>query len=185
MRTEIPGHSLREVIKEFSETFGYGRQDMAAIRRYGETLNYTMMLLICCACEMLAWHRGTNAGEVFAGLVAGDKLPTSLGAKIYEVVRNGLAHRFRPNTVKIGKSEWRFRLYWKDGPALWQTKGRPNCLNLNVKYLQDRVIAQINDYEQELRTSESARLRFCDKSRKCVSDIHSDASRISTALNEL
>jgi hypothetical protein len=54
--------------REFSETFGYIRQDLAAIPSSNVGLNCTIALPACCGCEMLAWHRGVREANDYVGI---------------------------------------------------------------------------------------------------------------------
>ena len=163
--------AFRDIEKEFKETFGYVSQDIAAIRKAELGLNYTVALLICCACDMLAWHKDLKDYQVFARLLPDDEPYQLIAKSMFEALRNGLAHRFRPDTIKIGSEQWRFTIAWQDGPHLRVIKGEPNWLRLNVKVLSERVTKQINAYEDELRKSARARKNFQSKSSKCVKDI--------------
>ena len=63
---------FKQIEKEFSETFGYVRQDIAELLKNDRPLHYTVALLVCCACEMLTWHRDLKddqAHEVFTSLL--------------------------------------------------------------------------------------------------------------------
>lgn len=179
METETGEVAFTQIEKEFKETFGYIRQDMAAIRRADLRLNYTVTLLICCACQMLAWHRNLKDDQVFTSLLPNDERYKLIGKTIFEALRNGLAHRFRPDTVKIGKEQWRFSIAWKGGTDATAIEGTPNWLQLNVKVLAERMTAQINEYEVELKTSPSARVNFQEKSKKCVKDVSGKSEQVS------
>jgi hypothetical protein len=67
--------TFADIATEFSQTFGYIRQDIAAIRNANLGLNYTMVLLICCACEMLAWHKDLDDDQVFTSLLPDGRNP--------------------------------------------------------------------------------------------------------------
>ena len=60
--------AFKEIEKEFNETFGYVRQDIAEILKKNLGLNYTIALLVCCACEMLTWHREHEGRSGLRGL---------------------------------------------------------------------------------------------------------------------
>ena len=148
--------------KEFSETFGYVRQDIKAILDTNPNLHYTLGLLICCACEMLAEQKGLKKHEVFTSLLPNTEPYPVIGERMFEALRNGLAHGFRPKTL-VGSHQWRFRI-GHQGPIVSITEGRPNWVELNVKALNERVRAKIDAYEEELRDSPSARLEFRKRS---------------------
>lgn len=180
MGTEVEV-AFAEIEKEFRETFGYVRQDIAAIRKANLGLNYTVALLICCACQMLAWHKDLEDDQVFTSLLPDTEAYQVIGKTMFEALRNGLAHRFRPDTIKIGNQQWRFAIYWRGGSNLRASEGEPNWLPLNVKVLEEQLAAKIDAYEEELRQSASARLGFREKSKRCIRDIPPQATRIAEA----
>jgi len=105
--------AFKEIEKEFNETFGYVRQDIAEILKKNLALNYTIALLVCCACEMLTWHRDLRddqAYKVFTSLLPDTEPCKAVGKTLWEALRNGLAHNFRPDTIKIEDDEWRFTI---------------------------------------------------------------------------
>src|ERR1035441_7684288 len=104
---------FKEIEKEFGETFGYVRQDIVELLKSDRPLHYTVALLVCCACEMLTWHRGLRddqANEVFTSLLPDTEPYRAAGKTLWKALRNGLAHNFRPATIKIGDDEWRFTI---------------------------------------------------------------------------
>lgn len=87
--------TFNEIEKEFKETFGYVRQDIDAILTKNLGLNYTIALLVCCACEMLTWHQ-RHCGKPFAmaSFTSFDRPPYKLGA-------TSGASQFRRNRDRI------------------------------------------------------------------------------------
>jgi hypothetical protein len=177
--------AFKEIEKEFNETFGYVRQDIAAILRKNLGLNYTIALLVCCACEMLAWHRDLKEDEVFTSLLPDTEAYRTIGKTLWEALRNGLAHKFRPYTISIEDHEWRFSISSGPGPHMSVTKGQPNWIRLNMMAFSERVTSQIDAYEQELRSGANARLNFEQKSKSYVKKINADATRIADALRSV
>jgi hypothetical protein len=182
--------AFEKIEKEFSETFGYVRQDIANLLEKDRPLHYTVALLVCCACEMLTWHRDlrdTQAHEVFALLLPDTDSYKAVGKVFWESLRNGLAHNFRPATIRIEDDEWRFTISsQRSGPLISVRKGQPHWIELNIRNFSSRVISQIDVYEQELRTSADARLRFREKSeRYYIKTIPAEAARIADALRAI
>ena len=181
--------AFKEIEKEFNETFGYVRQDIAEILNKNLGLNYTIALLVCCACQMLTWHRNLRddqAYEVFTSLLPDTEPYKAVGKTLWEALRNGLAHNFRPDTIKIEDDEWRFTISSRQpGPRMRVTKGQPHWIHLNIRALSSRVIPQIDAYEQELRASADARLRFREKSKRYIKTIPAEAARIADALRSV
>ena len=178
--------AFKEIEREFNETFGYVRQDIGEILKKNLRLNYTIALLVCCACEMLTWHRDLRddqAYEVFTSLLPDTEPYKAVGKTLWEALRNGLAHNFRPDTIRIEGDEWRFTISsHQSGPHMSVTKGRPHWIRLNIRAFSSRLIPQIDAYEQELRTSADARLRFHEKSKRYIRTIPPEATRIRDAL---
>jgi hypothetical protein len=88
-----------DIQEEFDQTFGYVRQDIGAILNKYLRLHYTIMLLTCCACEMLAWHNEVPEHAVFVALLPDTPDYKRIGKTLWEALRNGLAH---PDTIIIG-----------------------------------------------------------------------------------
>jgi hypothetical protein len=179
--------AFKEIEKEFKETFGYVKQDIDEILKKNLALNYTIALLVCCACEMLTRHRDRRDDQAFK--VFTSLLPEpykAVGKTLWEALRNGLAHNFRPDTIKIEDDEWRFSISsHQSGPRMRVTKGQPHWIHLNIRALSSRVILQIDAYEQVLRTSADARLRFRKNSKRYIKTIPAEAARIADALRSL
>jgi hypothetical protein len=178
--------AFKEIEKEFKETFGYVKQDIDEILKKNLALNYTIALLVCCACEMLTRHRDRRDDQAFK--VFTSLLPEpykAVGKTLWEALRNGLAHNFRPYTIKIENDKWRIAISsHQSGPRVRVTKGQPHWIHLNIRALWSQVIPQIDAYEQELRTSADARLRFHEKSNRYIRIIHTEA-RIADALRSI
>jgi hypothetical protein len=181
--------AFRDIEKEFSETFGYVRQDIDELLKSDRPLHYTVALLVCCACEMLTWHRDLRddqANEIFTSLLPVTEPYKALGKTLWESLRNGLAHKFRPDTIRIGDDEWRFRIVsHRSGPYMSVTTGQPNWIELNIRPFALQVISQIDTYERELRARADARLGFCEKSGSYVRTIPPEAARIAGALRSV
>lgn len=182
--------AFKQIETEFCETFGYVRQDIAELLKSDRPLHYTVALLVCCACEMLTWHRGLRddqAYEIFVSLLPGTEPYKAVGKTLWEALRNGLAHNFRPTTIRIGDDEWRFTICSnRTGPRIRATKGHPHWIHLNIRDLSSRVNLQIDAYEQELRTSADARLNFREKSeRYYVKTLPFEAARVADALRSI
>ena len=180
--------AFKEIETEFKETFGYVRRDIAAILKSNLGLNYTIALLVCCACEMLTWHRGLRddqAHEVFTSLLPDTEPYRAVGKTLWEALRNGLAHKFRPDTIRIENDEWRFTISSQSGPHVSVKKGQPHWIHLNIRECSSRIISQIDAYEEELRASADARLRFHQKSESYTRTISAEAARIAGALRSI
>jgi hypothetical protein len=183
--------AFQDIEKEFNETFGYVRQDIAKILEKDLRLHYTIALLVCCACEMLTWHRDLREDQVFTQLLPDTEQYKTLGKTMWEAFRNGLAHNFRPSTIKIEDDEWRFTISSGQlSPHMSVTKGQPDkklphWIHLNIRIFSERVISQIDAYEHELRTSPEACRKFDEKSKNYIKGLNQDATRIAAALTAI
>jgi hypothetical protein len=185
MQISSPEVGFSQIEREFKETFGYIRGDIAAIGKTDLRLNYTVALLICCACQMLAWHKGLADDQVFTSLLPDGEPYRVIGKTMFEALRNGLAHRFRPDTIEIGEDQWRFTMS-PDLNHLTASQGRPNWLRVNVKILSERVASQIEAYERELRESPRARLEFLERSKRCLRHVpREQAPQVAAAWRSL
>jgi hypothetical protein len=134
---------------------------------------------------MLAWHKNMADDQVFTSLLPNDQPWKTLGKIIFEALRNGLAHRFRPDTLKIGNEAWRFRIYWHDGTPIDAVRGNPNWVVLSAKSLEQRVIERIDAYEKELRHDPYARVTFAEKSQKSIRRVPAQARNVVSEWNML
>jgi hypothetical protein len=69
MPVELPELSFADIRKEFDESLGYLKNDISALCRQHETVNYTVALLIACACELMGKASGRQSHEIFAVLL--------------------------------------------------------------------------------------------------------------------
>lgn len=177
--------SLRAIEAEFNETFGYVRQDIRAILQKDLRLHYTIALLVCCACEMLAWHHEIDEHRIFTTLLPDTDHFRTIGKTLWEALRNGLAHNFRPSTIEIGKDRWRFSISSGSNPTVMVTPGDPHWVHLNIRALATQVISKIDSYEQELLRSAPARNSFQERSRRTTKEIPQDAVKVAQSLKAI
>jgi hypothetical protein len=137
---------------------------------------------------MLAWHRDLRKDQVFTSLLPDTKPYKVVGKTFWEALRNGLAHNFRPATIKVEDDEWRFSISSQSWPHIF-SKGQPHqpqhWIHLNIRACSERVISQIDAYELELRTSPDARLSFHEKSKENIKPIPTKAVDIAAALRSV
>src|SRR5688500_13696948 len=90
----MAGLSFEDIKTEFDESLGYIKNDISALCRQNERVNYTVALLVACGCEVLAegWG-GRRPHDVFAELLP-DTDWKALAKPLYEALRNGLTHKF-------------------------------------------------------------------------------------------
>src|SRR5436190_17121147 len=99
--------SFADIKSEFDETLGYIRQDIRWLLDHDSGLNYTIALLVGCACEMLADCRvgtKTKGQVVFSELLASGELRV-LANRLYGALRDGLAHGFDTKHILVDGKE--------------------------------------------------------------------------------
>lgn len=183
--------TYNEIKEEFDNSLGYIRNDITAIRQGAATINYTVMLLIGCGCEMLAATLGDRKrrGErVFAELLPpGDW--RLLADSIYTALRDGLAHGFDTKHLDVGGTLIQIQVSWSNANAceIIQTPKGP-WLRIGVSPIATALIAKINEYEKLLQApaNEEARVLFkksCDQQRTKPLNQHERAAwtRLMTA----
>lgn len=175
-----------EIQEEFDETFGYVRQDIQAVLKSDLRLHYTLALLTCCACEMLSWHKGhRNPHAIFVELLPRTPHHQQTGRTLWEALRNGLAHRFRPDTIQIDTTSWRFSISSGAEPIIGCRLGDPLWIQINIRRFSSLVIERIDAYEQELRTSAEACSKFKELSEKTTKVISNEAANVREGLNAI
>ena len=131
-------------------------------------------------------HADDQACRVFTSILPDAEPYEALGRTLWEALRNGLAHNFRPDTIRTDNDQWRFAIFSnRSGPHMYVAKGQPHWIHLNIRTCAERIILQIDAYEQELRTNPHARLSFNEKSKRYIKTIRADAARIADALRSV
>jgi hypothetical protein len=134
---------------------------------------------------MLTWHRGLKddqAYEIFTSLLPDTKPYKAVGKTLLGALRNGLAHKFRPDTIRIDDEDWRFTISSQSEPLISVRKGKPHWIHLSIRAFSSRLLSEIDAYEQELRTSADARLSFDEKSKRYINTLPAEATSIAEAL---
>jgi hypothetical protein len=155
--------TFADIKQEFDESVGYIRNDITAIRRGRETVNYTVGLLIGCGCEMLAASGGDKKRRgqtVFAELLPlGDW--RLLAERLYTALRDGLAHGFDTKHLVVDGQIIQVYISWSHTEVLEINKLNKRLgLYIGVQPLSDALCAKINEFENLLRNDSDARERF-------------------------
>jgi hypothetical protein len=155
--------SFANIGREFEESLGYIRNDVNAIRRGKHTVNYTVVLLISCGCEMLAAAKGDNKrrGE----RVLAELLPTGdwqlLAKRLYTALRDGLAHGFQTKHLVVDNQQIQIYISWFNTSIVEVRRVRGGLgLYIGIQPLADALCAKIDEFERSLRQSEAARKVF-------------------------
>ena len=159
-RSTAANISWPQIRQEFNESFGYLRDDISRLRESKEAFGYTATLLICCTCDCIAWHKDIPEYKVLGSLLPSEQPYPKIAEKMFEALRNGLAHRFRPNTLSSGRDQYRFAVDWRSGRHLKTRHGDPNWIFLDLVVMCSGALSAIEDFQKELKESAAARSTF-------------------------
>ncbi|MDP8983316.1 MAG: hypothetical protein M3O35_22300 [Acidobacteriota bacterium] len=154
--------SFADIEKEFDESLGYIRNDIAELRRLNCSLNYTVALLVGCACEVLAscGVERRHDYQIFAELLPeGDW--RLLAKPLFNALRNGLAHGFDTKHLHVGKEAIQIYISWseKNVISIREATGADG-LFIGIQPLAERLCARINEFRAKLQSDEVARHQF-------------------------
>ena len=122
--------SFADISQEFRVSFGYVREDIRAICKGKEKINYTVALLVGCACEMLAAARGKrqHPEKVLEEVLEAGWKP--LAGALFKALRHGLAHGFDTklvsNSPPLSDSSSGGRVFSKD-PIIRRLRSKKSC----------------------------------------------------------
>jgi|HubBroStandDraft_6_1064221.scaffolds.fasta_scaffold287565_2 hypothetical protein len=157
-----------DIKKEFDYSLGYVRTDIRWLQEHKSSLNYTVVLLIGCGCEMLAAAQGDKKrrGEkVFAEpLLVGDW--RLLAGRLYTALRDGLAHGFDTKHLVVDGKAIQIYLSW-DHPVVIEMMRSPRGvvgLNVGVQALANALCEKIDEFEKLLQQDAGARQQFREAS---------------------
>src|ERR1019366_8857841 len=116
----MAGLSFADIEKEFDESLGYIKNDIFALCRQNEKVNYTVALLVACGCEVLAVGRGDRKRphDVFAELLPANDWK-ALAKPLYEALRNGLAHKFDTKHLHVDGQRIQISFFFGRARKLW------------------------------------------------------------------
>jgi len=104
--------SHADIKKEFDESLGYLHNDIAWLCEHNSGLNYTVALLIGCACEALA----DGGAYPSKDLALADLLPDNdwrqLAKRLFDALRNGLAHSFDTKHLHVDGQVIQIYITW-------------------------------------------------------------------------
>jgi len=159
--------SYADIEQEFEESLGYIRNDIAELLRRNVGLNYTVALLIGCACEALAASDGRHHHDVFADLLDGEW--RSLAKPLFNALRNGLAHSFDTKHLHVEGEAIQIHISWTltEMFVIEKCDGAPRLV-LGIQPLANRLCKKVNEFKAMLQNHAPARQRFrqaCQKER--------------------
>ena len=153
--------SFEDIKKEFDESLGYIRQDINWLCEHDCSLNYTVALLIGCACEALS-DGGVGASK---HTVLAELLPEGewrlIAKPLFDALRNGLAHSFDTKHLMVGDEPIQIYMQWRmrDVIAALPADGKIGIF-LGIKSLAKALIAKIDAFEAKLKSDDAACRRF-------------------------
>lgn len=155
--------SWADVKREFDNSVGYIRQDLRWLKSHNSGLNYTVLLLVGCGCEMLASIRGDlkRRGEkVFAELLPGGDWRL-LSARLYSALRDGLAHGFDTKHLVVDGMTVQIYISWSQRTAITlRQAGTGYGVYIGAQPMVDALCREIDRLEADLKQDEAARRRF-------------------------
>ncbi len=155
----VPFEGIRD---EFHRVFGFIQQDLERFLGLDVGGNFAIAALAACACETLARYRhGTaDGGEVFRRLMPSGPFQT-IGRTLYDLLRNGLVHRYDTADIRVDGQLVRLALSWRAEHHLSvkDIDGVPNLV-LNVTTLCADLFKAFHDFREELKRNAEARDRF-------------------------
>jgi hypothetical protein len=151
--------SWADIKKEFDDSLGYIRQDLRWLQSHNSGLNYTVLLLVGCGCEMLAAIGGDNKrrGEkVFAELLpAGDW--QLLATRLYTARRDGLAHGFDTKHLDVDGLSVQLYISWSQGTAIAvHQRDTSYGVYIGAQRMVDALWGKIDKLEALLQQDEAA-----------------------------
>lgn len=161
MYTKSSMTSYREIEHEFSVTLGYIRDDINALCRGSERLNYTVALLVGVACEALE-DAGAYPDKI---LVLSELLPDSdwrkLTRVLFEALRHGLAHNFDTKHINIDGKLVQIYMAWDlPHPIEIKMQGDEEQIRIGTRVLGIGICKKIEEFRAKLRNDADARERF-------------------------
>ncbi len=150
--------SFADIEREFDESLGYIRNDVFALCRQKERVNYTVALLVGVGCEFLAEGEGNKKPhEVFAELLPNDDWKT-LAKPLFEAVRNGLAHKFDTKHLHVDGQRIQIYFSWDREEVVDTSPG--TRLFIGTRPLGLLLCKKIEEFRQKLQGDAIARKRF-------------------------
>ena len=156
----MPAPTFAEIEQEFNESLGYVRNDIIALCRQDEKVNYTVALLVGCGCEILANALGDRIQphDVLAELLPTEDWKT-LAKPLYKALRNGLAHKFDTKHLHIDGQIIQVYFSWSQAEIVLVRLGGQG-LFIGTRPLGTVLCSKIEELHQKLKEDLAAREQF-------------------------
>jgi hypothetical protein len=151
-----------DIRKEFDESLGYIRQDIAWLCEHNSGLNYTVALLIGCACEALADGGAFPSKERALAELLPDAEWKQLAKPLFDALRNGLAHSFDTKHIHVDGEVVQIYIHWSMSEIIKikAVSGGKDGLFIGARPLAAKVCQAIDHFEASLQSDDEACQRF-------------------------
>jgi hypothetical protein len=152
-----------DIRQDFDDSLGYIVNDVEALCRGHERVNYTVMLLVGCACEALADAGAFASKEIaFAELLPDDDW-RGLSRHLFDALRNGLAHSFDTKHIQVDGQSIQIHMSWDMERVITiDSNGGNDKLLIGPRPLGARVCDSIREFRAKLQRDDIACQRFRD-----------------------
>jgi hypothetical protein len=159
--------SYSAIHSEFENSFGFIRNDLRAVCAGKETINYTVMLLVGCGCEMLAAARGDrkHPARILEEILEPEWKP--LANALFSALRNGLAHGFDTKHLIVDGVSYQIYMQWK-ARAVVRLHRTPLTTRLEIgpPLLAARICQKIDELQALLRADAGARATWFEHAHR-------------------
>jgi hypothetical protein len=151
-----------DIANEFKESLGYIRQDIRWLCKHNSGLNYTVALLVGCACEALSDGGAYPSKERALAELFPDEDWKKLAKPLFDAIRNGLAHSFDTKHIHVNGQVVQIVFAWGPAPLvrIGPFAGQGDGLYVGTILLGKSVCALIDQFEATLRNDPAACQRF-------------------------
>lgn len=125
--------------------------------------NYAATTLIAVGCEILGklkyGGKGTEAGRRFFGELVRERVPTAVADTIFDAIRNGLAHWYDTQEIRVDGQRLSVGISWRERPHLCVDR-KTAILYVNVRDLFKDFTEAVERYARLLLEDVAARRKF-------------------------
>ncbi len=160
--------SFANIKPKVDRVFGFIEHDLRQMLTLNPGSNFAVAGLAACACETLARYRyGSGEGAlVFSRLLPPGPLQ-EVAKTVYDVLRNGLVHRYNTADLRIDGKMVRLAISWRAEShlSIKSIDGVPNLV-LNATTLCADLFVQFACYRRDLEQNPEMRDRFLVRYRE-------------------
>jgi hypothetical protein len=108
--------------------------------------HYPAAILIVVGSEALSQLRGKRDDHVFVEMMAEHGVENVFARKLFDALRNGLAHLWDTNSLDVGREQVELVVAWKETRHLSLRSSPSPGLNLNVRAMWDDLQKALTKY---------------------------------------